>query len=46
MSKIHLIYEADAQPVIPALEDVMGELKRSRNIQDYNVLGVFPTLPN
>jgi hypothetical protein len=44
MSKIHIIYEPDAQPVVPALEDVLGELKRSKNISDFNRLQDFSNL--
>lgn len=44
MSNIHLIYETDAQPIIPALEDVLNDLKRSKNIQYYIELGDFSNL--
>ncbi|HSI78176.1 MAG TPA: hypothetical protein VK957_19920 [Lunatimonas sp.] len=45
MSKIHLIYEPDAQPVVPTLDEVLDELKRSKNISDFNRLRkqeIFP----
>jgi hypothetical protein len=44
MSKIHLIYEADAQSVLPALEDVLVDLKRSKNISGHERLQDFSDL--
>jgi hypothetical protein len=46
MSKIHLIYEADAHSVIPALEDVLGDLKQSDNISGHERLQDFSNVPS